>query len=157
MQAAGKIAKAAETSELDNAGKAAAGHGHGTLGKIAEDGRGRSGGEWQRIAMARLYYQDAELKNFRRADRGDRPGAGAADLPEVFEAVSGYDNDYDYAPIGRHIFVRLIIAIEDGKAMEQGSHGRPDGEKRHLLRNVRNAEEVVSVKKKLFPYRARHA
>lgn len=32
------------------------------LGKIAEDGVDVSGGEWQRIAMARLYYQDAELK-----------------------------------------------------------------------------------------------
>ena len=32
------------------------------LGKITEDGVDVSGGEWQRIAMARLYYQDAELK-----------------------------------------------------------------------------------------------
>ena len=30
--------------------------------KIAEDGVDVSGGEWQRIAMARLYYQNAELK-----------------------------------------------------------------------------------------------
>lgn len=57
-----KIAKAAETSELDNVLEKLPQGMDTVLGKIAEDGVDVSGGEWQRIAMARLYYQDAELK-----------------------------------------------------------------------------------------------
>lgn len=102
-----KIAKAEETSELDNVLEKLPQGMDTVLGKIAEDGVDVSGGEWQRIAMARLYYQDAELKILDEPTAAIDPVREPADLPEVFEAVPGYDNDYDYAPAGCNVSLRL--------------------------------------------------
>ena len=92
------------------------------LGKIAEDGVDVSGGEWQRIAMARLYYQDAELKIL------DEPTAAIDPVREqqIYQKfLKLYQNTTTIMithRLGATSLCDWIIAIEDGKAMEQGSH-----------------------------------
>ena len=92
------------------------------LGKIAEDGVDVSGGEWQRIAMARLYYQDAELKIL------DEPTAAIDPVREqqIYQKFLKLYQDTTTIMIthrlGATSLCDWIIVIEDGKAMEQGSH-----------------------------------
>lgn len=117
-----KIAKAAETSELDNVLEKLPQGMDTVLGKIAEDGVDVSGGEWQRIAMARLYYQDAELKIL------DEPTAAIDPVREqqIYQKFLKLYQDTTTIMIthrlGATSLCDWIIAIEDGKAMEQGSH-----------------------------------
>ena len=117
-----KIAKAAETSELDNVLEKLPQGMDTVLGKIAEDGVDVSGGEWQRIAMARLYYQDAELKIL------DEPTAAIDPVREqqIYQKfLKLYQNTTTIMithRLGATSLCDWIIAIEDGKAMEQGSH-----------------------------------
>ena len=92
------------------------------LGKIAEDGVDVSGGEWQRIAMARLHYQDAELKIL------DEPTAAIDPVREqqIYQKFLKLYQDTTTIMIthrlGATSLCDWIIVIEDGKAMEQGSH-----------------------------------
>ena len=117
-----KIAKAEETSELDNVLEKLPQGMDTVLGKIAEDGVDVSGGEWQRIAMARLYYQDAELKIL------DEPTAAIDPVREqqIYQKFLKLYQDTTTIMIthrlGATSLCDWIIAIEDGKAMEQGSH-----------------------------------
>ena len=117
-----KIAKAAETSELDNVLEKLPKGMDTVLGKITEDGVDVSGGEWQRIAMARLYYLDAELKIL------DEPTAAIDPVREqqIYQKFLKLYQDTTTIMIthrlGATSLCDWIIAIEDGKAMEQGSH-----------------------------------
>ena len=117
-----KIAKAAEPSDLDNVLEKLPQGMDTVLGKITEDGVDVSGGEWQRIAMARLYYQDAELKIL------DEPTAAIDPVREqqIYQKFLKLYQDTTTIMIthrlGATSLCDWIIAIEDGKAMEQGSH-----------------------------------
>ena len=102
-----KIAKAAETSELDNVLEKLPQGMDTVLGKIAEGGVDVSGGEWQRIAMARLYYQDAELKILDEPTAAIDPVREQQIYQKFLKLYQDTDNDYDYAPAGCNVPLRL--------------------------------------------------
>ena len=122
MQGSGQKLPKRRKPELDNVLEKLPQGMDTVLGKITEDGVDVSGGEWQRIAMARLYYQDAELKIL------DEPTAAIDPVREqqIYQKFLKLYQDTTTIMIthrlGATSLCDWIIAIEDGKAMEQGSH-----------------------------------
>jgi ATP-binding cassette, subfamily B, bacterial len=92
------------------------------LGKLFQGGRNLSGGQWQRLALARLYYRDASMLIF------DEPTA-ALDANaefEVVEALRAHSSERITVIIShRFSTVRLadfIVVLEHGRVKEQGTH-----------------------------------
>jgi ATP-binding cassette subfamily B protein len=92
------------------------------LGRRFEGGVDLSGGEWQKIALARAYYRDAQLVIL------DEPTASldARSEYEVFQRFAELTQGR-IALLISHRFstVRMadrIVVLEDGKIAEQGSH-----------------------------------
>ncbi|GEM46094.1 ABC transporter ATP-binding protein [Deinococcus cellulosilyticus] len=92
------------------------------LGRLFTGGRQLSGGQWQRLALARLYYRKASLLVF------DEPTA-ALDANAEFEVVEALRKEAHsrITVIISHRFstVRLadhIIVLENGVIEESGSH-----------------------------------
>ncbi|GGJ32804.1 ABC transporter ATP-binding protein [Deinococcus roseus] len=92
------------------------------LGRLFTGGRQLSGGQWQRLALARLYYRKASLLVF------DEPTA-ALDANAEFEVVEALRKEAHsrITVIISHRFstVRLadhIIVLENGVITESGSH-----------------------------------
>ncbi|MBB6096880.1 ATP-binding cassette subfamily B protein [Deinobacterium chartae] len=97
--------------------------GYGTLlGRLFSGGRQLSGGQWQRLALSRLYYRDASLLVF------DEPTA-ALDASAEFETIEALRREARerIAVIISHRFstVRLadrIVVLEGGEILEAGTH-----------------------------------
>jgi ATP-binding cassette subfamily B protein len=94
------------------------------LGRRFEGGVDLSGGEWQKIALARAYLRDAQLLIL------DEPTASldARSEYEVFQRFSEL-TEGKMALLISHRFstVRMadrIVVLEDGRIIEQGSHER---------------------------------
>jgi ATP-binding cassette subfamily B protein len=92
------------------------------LGRLFKQGRDLSGGEWQKVAIARSYMRDAELIIL------DEPTAAldAKAEAEVFARFKGLANDKT-AVIISHRFstVRMadrILVLEHGAILEAGTH-----------------------------------
>jgi ATP-binding cassette subfamily B protein len=92
------------------------------LGRWFEGGQQLSGGQWQRLALARLYYRDGSVLVF------DEPTA-ALDAQAEFEVVEGLRAQAAdrITVIVSHRFstVRLadrIVVLEDGRIAESGAH-----------------------------------
>ncbi|MFO7545349.1 MAG: ABC transporter ATP-binding protein [Trueperaceae bacterium] len=92
------------------------------LGRWFEGGRQLSGGQWQRIALARLYFRGGSVMMF------DEPTSALdADAEfEVIETLRAYARDR-IAVIVSHRFstVRManeILVLDDGRIVERGSH-----------------------------------
>ena len=92
------------------------------LGRMFEGGRQLSGGQWQRLALSRLYFRDASVIVF------DEPTA-ALDAQAEFEAIVALrEQVHDrIAVLISHRFstVRLadhIVVLEGGCTIEAGSH-----------------------------------
>ncbi|WP_291408801.1 ABC transporter ATP-binding protein [Devosia sp.] len=92
------------------------------LGRLFKQGRDLSGGEWQKVAIARSYMRDAELIIL------DEPTAAldAKAEAEVFARFKGLASGKT-AVIISHRFstVRMadrILVLEDGAILEAGSH-----------------------------------
>jgi ATP-binding cassette subfamily B protein len=92
------------------------------LGRLFNKGRDLSGGEWQKIAIARAYMRDAELIIL------DEPTAAldAKSEADVFARFTGLAKGKT-AVIISHRFstVRIadrILVLDDGKIIEDGSH-----------------------------------
>jgi ATP-binding cassette subfamily B protein len=92
------------------------------LGRWFEGGQQLSGGQWQRLALARLYYRDGSVLVF------DEPTA-ALDAQAEFEVVEGLRAQAAdrITVIVSHRFstVRLadrIVVLEGGRIAEAGSH-----------------------------------
>jgi ATP-binding cassette, subfamily B, bacterial len=92
------------------------------LGRMFSGGRQLSGGQWQKVALARLYYRPASLLVF------DEPTA-ALDAASEFETVSKLREQAGerITVIISHRFstVRLadlIVVLDDGRVAEEGSH-----------------------------------
>lgn len=92
------------------------------LGRWFEGGQQLSGGQWQRLALARLYYRDGSVLVF------DEPTA-ALDAQAEFEVVEGLRAQARdrITVIVSHRFstVRLadrIVVLEGGRIAESGSH-----------------------------------
>ncbi|WP_439952264.1 ABC transporter ATP-binding protein [Deinococcus aerius] len=92
------------------------------LGRLFQGGRQLSGGQWQRLALARLYFRDASVLVF------DEPTAAldARAEFETMEALRAQARDRITLLIShRFSTVRLadqIIVLEGGKIVESGSH-----------------------------------
>ncbi|MDR0963809.1 MAG: ABC transporter ATP-binding protein/permease [Clostridium sp.] len=100
------------------------------LGKILEDGADISGGEWQRVAMARSVLSNAPLKIL------DEPTAALDPVAESnvyrnFERISkGTTTIFISHRLGSTKLADIIYVIADGQVKEQGSHAglmRQDG------------------------------
>ena len=92
------------------------------LGRRFEGGVDLSGGEWQKIALARAYFRDAQLVIL------DEPTA-SLDAPSEYEVFQRFAEltEGKTALLISHRFstVRMadrIVVLEDGRIAEQGSH-----------------------------------
>ncbi|MBC8164528.1 MAG: ABC transporter ATP-binding protein [Bryobacteraceae bacterium] len=92
------------------------------LGRRFEGGLDLSGGEWQKVALARAYLRDAQLLIL------DEPTA-ALDAPSEYEVFQRFAEltEGKMALLISHRFstVRMadrIVVLEDGRIAEQGSH-----------------------------------
>ena len=92
------------------------------LGRMFSGGRQLSGGQWQKVALARLYYRQASLLVF------DEPTA-ALDAASEFETVARLREQAGerITVVISHRFstVRLadtIVVLGDGRVAESGSH-----------------------------------
>src|SRR6266446_2102615 len=94
------------------------------LGRRFEGGVDLSGGEWQRMALARAYLRDAQLLIL------DEPTAAldAKSEHEVFQRFADLTRDRMSVLIShRFSTVRMasrILVLEGGQVREQGSHGQ---------------------------------
>ncbi|SHH80707.1 ATP-binding cassette, subfamily B [Clostridium collagenovorans DSM 3089] len=93
-----------------------------TLGKIKEDGQDISGGQWQRIAMARSIISPATLRIL------DEPTAALdpiseSNLYEKFEEISrGNTTIFISHRLGSTKLANEIFVIGSGEIVEKGSH-----------------------------------
>jgi len=92
------------------------------LGKILENGADISGGEWQRVAMARSVLSTAPLKIL------DEPTAALDPIGESmvyrnFEQISkGMTTIFISHRLGSTKLADIIYVLSDGKIIESGSH-----------------------------------
>lgn len=92
------------------------------LGKIKEDGIDLSGGEWQRIAIARLLVSDSAIGILDEPTAALDPMA-ESNVYDMFKRVS--DNKtviFITHRLGAAKLADKIFVINDGKVSEQGSH-----------------------------------
>jgi ATP-binding cassette subfamily B protein len=93
------------------------------VGRLFEGGHDLSGGEWQRLALARIMYRDADIWILDEPTASLDPEAEAAIFAELKEMLRGR-----IGIIISHRFSTVRIAdriavIEDGKVSELGTHG----------------------------------
>jgi ATP-binding cassette subfamily B protein len=95
---------------------------HSNLGKVYADGADISGGEWQRVAMARSLVSDAPLRIL------DEPTAALDPLSESrvysqFEQISkGKTTIFISHRLGSTKLADIIYVLDNGRIAEQGSH-----------------------------------
>lgn len=93
-----------------------------SLGKIKEDGVDVSGGQWQRIAIARLLYSKAKMNIL------DEPTASLDPVAEsqVYEMFHRINNNrftiYITHRLGAAKISDEILVVDGGKIVESGSH-----------------------------------
>ena len=92
------------------------------LGKIKEDGVDVSGGQWQRIAIARLLYSDAMINIL------DEPTASLDPIAEsqVYKMFHRINNNrftiYITHRLGAAKISDEILVVDCGKIVESGNH-----------------------------------
>ncbi len=92
------------------------------VGRLFEGGHDLSGGEWQRLALARIMYRDADIWILDEPTASLDPEAEAAIFAELKEILKGR-----IGIVISHRFSTVRIAdriavIEDGKVSELGTH-----------------------------------
>jgi ATP-binding cassette subfamily B protein len=92
------------------------------VGRLFEGGHDLSGGEWQRLALARIMYRDADIWILDEPTASLDPEAEAAIFAELKEMLRGR-----IGIVISHRFSTVRIAdriavIEDGKVSELGTH-----------------------------------
>lgn len=92
------------------------------LGKISEDGVDLSGGEWQRLAIARNLYSDAPMKILDEPTAALDPIA-ESEIYELFkDATKGKSAIFITHRLGAAKIADKILVIADGGVREFGSH-----------------------------------
>ncbi|HUR10561.1 MAG TPA: ABC transporter ATP-binding protein [Flavitalea sp.] len=92
------------------------------VGRLFEGGHDLSGGEWQRLALARIMYREADIWILDEPTSSLDPEAEAAIFSELKENLKGR-----IGIVISHRFSTVRIAdriavIDDGKVMELGTH-----------------------------------
>ena len=92
------------------------------VGRLFEGGHDLSGGEWQRLALARIMYRDADVWILDEPTSSLDPEAEAAIFAELKEVLRGR-----IGIVISHRFSTVRIAdriavIDDGKVIELGTH-----------------------------------
>ncbi len=92
------------------------------MGRLFDGGHDLSGGEWQRLVLARLVYRDADLWVFDEPTSALDPEAEAAIFSELRLQLAGR-----MAIVISHRFstVRIadrIVVLAGGRVVEKGSH-----------------------------------
>jgi ATP-binding cassette, subfamily B, bacterial len=106
------------------------------VGRLFEGGHDLSGGEWQRLALARIMYRDADIWILDEPTSSLDPEAEAAIFAELKENLKGR-----IGIVISHRFSTVRIAdriavIADGRVKELGTHDellRADGRYAHLF------------------------
>lgn len=92
------------------------------LGKIKENGVDISGGEWQRVAIARVLYNPASMRILDEPTAALDPVA-ESEMYEMFGRISaGKSTIFITHRLGAARLADEIIVIHQGKVKEQGSH-----------------------------------
>ena len=92
------------------------------LGKISENGVDLSGGEWQRLAIARSLYRDAPMKILDEPTAALDPIAESG-IYELFrEITKGKSAIFITHRLGAAKIADKILVIDDGRVAEFGSH-----------------------------------
>ena len=92
------------------------------VGRLFEGGHDLSGGEWQRLALARIMYRDADIWILEEPTSSHDPEAEAAIFAELKQSLTGR-----IGIVISHRFSTVRIAdriavIADGRISELGSH-----------------------------------
>src|SRR5476649_1349502 len=93
-----RVARAAERSHADQVIERLPGGYAQRIGKKFKNGIELSGGEWQKIAIARAYMREAEVLIPRRADGGARRPFRVRGVPTLQGIEPGQDGRADLAP-----------------------------------------------------------
>lgn len=92
------------------------------LGKIKEDGTDLSGGEWQKVAIARALYSPAEIRILDEPTAALDPVA-ESNIYKMFGQISqGISTIFITHRLGAAKLADEIIVIDDGAVAEQGNH-----------------------------------
>lgn len=95
---------------------------HTPLGKIKADGQDVSGGEWQRIAMARAIANPAPLRILDEPTAALDP-VSESELYQEFERISrGKTTIFISHRLGSTKLADEIFVIDEGRVLEQGTH-----------------------------------
>lgn len=92
------------------------------LGKAKEDGIDLSGGQWQKIAIARALYSDAKMYILDEPTSALDPIA-ESQIYEIFDKISeGKSTIFITHRLGAAKLADEIIVINEGRVFEKGSH-----------------------------------
>ena len=89
---------------------------------ILDDGIALSGGENQKLWMARALYKNAPMLLLDEPTADTRPISRAADLSEILEMVEWTNISIYFTSTGKHAFCDRILLLENGTIIEQGTH-----------------------------------
>lgn len=115
------------------------------LGKLTEDGVDLSGGEWQRVAMARALFRPTPIRILDEPTAALDPKAESA-MYELFHRVSaGATTLLVSHRLGATKIADSVVVLADGSITEQGTHGQlmqRDGLYAHMYRSQRSWYET---------------
>jgi ATP-binding cassette subfamily B protein len=118
-------------------------HGDNTeLTTLKEEGEELSGGEWQRVALARILYSDADIYIL------DEPTANLDPIEEIriFEAYNELLKDKTVIYITHRLgFVKNVdevIVLNDGKIAEIGTHENLIKQKNSIYKNMFEEQRI---------------
>lgn len=112
------------------------------LGKIVENSKDLSGGQWQRLAISRLLYSNSKINIL------DEPTAALDPIAEntVYELFRKVNQDrfsiYITHRLGAARIADEVLVIHDGRIVEQGSHEQlmtlQNGDYRKMFENQKS-------------------
>lgn len=92
------------------------------LGKLYEDGVDLSGGQWQRIAMARSIFSPSKIKILDEPTAALDPIAESRIYEKFKEISAGYTSIFISHRLASTQLADVIFVMDQGKIVEQGSH-----------------------------------